>query len=163
MWCFFVALGLLKVHVVALLEHFWPLLAALGSLWGRFWAPLGRSWALLGRSWLFLAALGPSWAALGRSWAALGQGLAALGPLLAVLGTSWAAHCEHAHALGTAPAQPHSKFFIAARPSLKPAKGLCSIYFFKEGIRSAQKSTKSSSRDHSNSLSTRSTKFGRFL
>ena len=52
----------------------WPLLAAVGSLFGRSWAALGCSLSALGRSWLLLSR---SWVALGRSWAALGPVLGA--------------------------------------------------------------------------------------
>ena len=48
----------------------WPLLAAVGSLFGRSWAALGCSSSALGRSWLLLSC---SWVALGRSWAGLSR------------------------------------------------------------------------------------------
>ena len=49
-------------------RHKWPLLAAVGSLFGSSWAALGWSLSALGRSWLLLSR---SWVALGRPWAGL--------------------------------------------------------------------------------------------
>ena len=56
-------------------EPSWPLLVALGPLWGLLRAILGRREAILGRSW---GDLGASWRELGTSWGDLGRNRVAM-------------------------------------------------------------------------------------